>query len=272
MKADTEYIVFGHSHARYAINDNYIPKLQNVAINAEPYFYTYQKVKHLVSHNKQVKTILVEFTNNQITKDMDNWIWGDIYLQRAYPFHAPLLNNEDQNILITHNFDGYLNALSLSVKENLYIICKNEIKGNFGGYVSLGDSHADSIINKIKNNRNKFTLLPREISEINLKYLQKIEEFCDENDIALFLIRSPQHPLSLERNNEKQFQKIRKKYFNDIVFLDFNNFPLENEDFNDLEHVNSSGATKFSKWLRDIFEENRLLDKNILWENDTISN
>lgn len=66
---------------------------------------------------------------------------------------------------------------------------------------------------------------------------------------SVFLIRSPQHPLYEYRNNEAEFSRIRERYFSDIKFLDFNNFPLKNDDFADFGHLNFKGALKFSAYI-----------------------
>ena len=43
----------------------------------------------------------------------------------------------------------------------------------------------------------------------------------------MYLVRSPQHKY-YNRTNEKEFIKIRNEKFEDIEFLDFNDFPLNN--------------------------------------------
>jgi hypothetical protein len=65
----------------------------------------------------------------------------------------------------------------------------------------------------------------------------------------VFLIRSPQHPLYEYRNNETEFSLIRERSFGDVKFLDFNNFPIKNDEFADFGHLNFKGALKFSAYI-----------------------
>jgi hypothetical protein len=56
--------------------------------------------------------------------------------------------------------------------------------------------------------------------------------------------------------------RIRKEKFSNIDFLDFNKFPLNDEDFADFGHLNYKGATKFSKWFNTMVNSGLLLNKN----------
>ena len=68
IKLNTHYIVLGHSHAECAYNDQLIENFENFSQSGESYFYTLPKIKEIVRKNPQVKTVFLEFTNNQIEK------------------------------------------------------------------------------------------------------------------------------------------------------------------------------------------------------------
>jgi hypothetical protein len=42
---------------------------------------------------------------------------------------------------------------------------------------------------------------------------------------------------------------IRKRHFGDVKFLDFNNFPIKNDEFADFGHLNFKGALKYSTYI-----------------------
>ena len=62
--------------------------------------------------------------------------------------------------------------------------------------------------------------------------------------------------------NEKKYQSLRELKYSDIEYLDFSKFPLNNNEFGDLEHLNYKGAKKFSIWF------NIMLAKGLLNKND----
>ncbi len=95
LKTKPKYIVLGHSHPETAFNDSLISDVFNLAQSGESYFYTFQKVKEVLNQNKSITTIFIEFTNNQINKEMDNWIWGDKYINNRYPLYSSFMNLED---------------------------------------------------------------------------------------------------------------------------------------------------------------------------------
>ena len=64
--------------------------------------------------------------------------------------------------------------------------------------------------------------------------------------------------------------RIKQKHFKGIDFLDFGQFPLDNNQYQDFGHLNSSGSEKFSKWFNLLLENNLLSypDKKQLIENE----
>ena len=66
---------------------------------------------------------------------------------------------------------------------------------------------------------------------------------------------------------EKELVKLKNEKFNDVTFLDFNDFPLSNREFGDFTHVNYRGAKIFSLWFDVLLEKGLLTDINV---NDSI--
>jgi len=261
IKKDTKYIVLGHSHPECALNDSLITGLENFAESGESYFYTYIKTKKILESNNQIKTVFIEFSNNQIEKSMDNWIWGDKYLSYRYPKYASVMNLNDLIFLSRKNLKQIINNQSTTFKKNIHFILnkdENYIKYvDWGGYLYLIRNKTDSLVNlSLKDTIDK-DYIP-ELSEKNLLYLTKTIEICANFGVNVYLIRCPLHEKYSALSYENEFQKILKTKFNNIEFLDFKDFPLENSEFGDLEHINYKGAIKFSLFF------NQLLDLNIL--------
>jgi hypothetical protein len=260
-----ELIVLGDSHPECAFNDSLINNCSNIANSGESYFYTYLKARKIIENNKQIKTVFIEFNNNQITKEMDiSWTWDDIHLQERLPGYYPYMDYSDFGLLWMKNSEGVLNSLSESLIKNIghiFLISfghKKNLKQDrdYGGYLYLVLDKTDSLLNLQKNNfieENEF-----EMAETNISYLSKTIEYCNLNHIKVFLIRSPLHPKYTGFSNELKFRKILNSKFANIEFLDFKDFPLQNYEFGDLEHLNYKGAKIFSIFF------NRLLNLDLL--------
>lgn len=260
INENEKYIVLGHSHSECAFNDSLIANFRNLSSSGESYLYTYQKVKKIFIENPKIETVFIEFTNNVINIEMDNWIWGDTLLTDRYPKYSFLMDFDDQLLLFTNNFYGFVKGMSLSLKNNFYnIIYKNyDFSNKMGGYLYLDRNKTDSLVMIIKKKDLDIEYTNNEISINNLNYLKKIIDLSKKHKKDIYLIRSPQHHLYSGLDNEKKFKRVRETYFSSIDFLDFNEFPLKNKEFGDLEHLNYKGARVFSLWFDSLIKDNLL--------------
>lgn len=260
INPNSKYVIFGHSHSQFAFNPKYINNFSNLSEGGESYFYTYQKVKNILKQNHQIETVFIEFTNNQIEQDMNQWIWGDKYITSNYPIFSPFMNLEDTLILVSNNFMGYIGIIPNSLNDRISRILKSDYdySKNLGGYEDLMRNKTDSLIANGVSKKKVVQNNSNEISEYNMKYLQKIIGVCKGNKVQLFLIRSPQHSKYFGWENEQKYQFILNKNFEFIEYLDFSKFPLKNSEFGDLEHLNAKGAKIFSEWFQ------RMLKKGLL--------
>lgn len=254
-------LVLGHSHSECAFNDTLINGLVNYSQSGESYFYTYAKIKLIVDSNPQIDRVFIEFSNNQIDKKMDDWVWGDECLTFRFPMFASFMETDDFKLLLQNNRKSFVKSLVPWFQNNInYIFKRFERSNEIGAYLYLERQKVDSTI--IVDSSNSIINKPlAKISESNILYLQKIISYCRQRRIKIFLVRSPQHENYAGFENEVPFQNIRKKYFSTIEFLDFAKFPLPNDKFGDLEHLNHKGAKIFSIWFNNLLN-NGLLEKS----------
>lgn len=269
LSDSTKFVIFGNSHSECAFNDSIIRNFKNLSNSGESYFYTYLKVKKIISSNRQVKNIFIEYSNNAIETSMDSWTFDNTYLPIRIPTYLPLMDYSDFRLIWINNYKGFLYCLPKSIIKyigrNLKYVLFSE-KGfikesRFGGYLYLEKDKTDSLINNppvtIKKENSK-----TEISEINIKYLIKTIEFCKSNNVKVFLIRSPLHSRYYGVENEPKYREILHFKLLNTELLDFKDFPIENHEFGDFEHLNFKGARVFSIFF------NNLLDLNILNKNN----
>src|SRR5690606_33903458 len=104
----------------------------------------------------------------------------------------------------------------------------------------------------------------------NLRYLDKIIAFCKQNNVEAILIRSPLHK-DYNFDNETVFQNMLKTKYHQLDFLDFSEFPLSDDEFGDILHLNHKGAKKYSLWFdgllkKELFQKThkqKFIDKEI---------
>lgn len=275
LSTPVKSVVFGHSHPSYAFNDSLIGNFKNLAQSAQSNFYTYIKARNIIQNNPSIKVVFLEFTNNQISKIMDEWTWSSESMSHKLPTYLPLMNIEEIKLLYNKNPKLFVTNTSKSFRQNLIDICFlnfDYTKNKIGGHKLLKGIDVDSLINNIDNKKNTLSdnietydensKIYNKLSTINIDYLEKTIRFLKEMNIKVYLVRCPQHKKYKGLKNEETFIKIKKQKFNHIEFLDFNNFPVKNDEFADLDHLNYKGAAKFSKWFNELLRKGLLLKGN----------
>lgn len=245
------YIFLGHSQPEGAIDDTYIANSKNLSQGGEAYFYTYQKLKKIIKDNKELKTVFVSFSNNQIEKKMDNWAFDDIHLNQYYSKYSFLMDPQEIFLVAKKNPSYFAQANLASLENNWKTIIKRKNltdNRNWGGYLLITKTKLDSLkkvnyIGKLKKDHNN------ELSETSLHYLKKIVNLCKANDKEVVFIRTPYDQDLLKVYDEALFQKIRKNQFPDIPFWDFRDTAISKSGFLDYDHLNQKGAKEFSEIL-----------------------
>jgi len=255
---DVNLLVLGHSHSECAFDDKFIGNFRNLSNAGQSYFYLLPKLEKVLEQNPQVEKVFIEFSNGQIEERMNDWIWGYDKLSNFFPTYAPFLGWEDNMMLYQNNRNGLYSTIPIMAKKNLGKVLLGDFNysDDIGKFKPLEKSIIDSLLNNRKNGTKEPEVTNPVISEINLQYLKKMILKCETFGVEVILIRSPQHRFYNYRANEGLFQKIRRERFNDIEFLDFNDFPLSDEEFGDFAHVNKKGAIIFSNWFDEALIKN----------------
>jgi len=250
-------IILGHSHPEMAYNDSLIPSAKNVASAAEAYFYSYHKLKKILPQNSQIKTVLIECTNNQFIASTNDWIWGDKMPFRV-PKYNPFLDWEEKSMLFQKNPIPFINANRSSMKANFErIIALNlDYTSDMGGYGSNNHVLTDSVSGDL--------LVPvdEERSELNMRYLRKMIDYCKKRGVEVYLVRSPTLGEYYKIYPNQDFQDALNTYFNDVPFLDFSGYKLHYSDFIDYEHMNRKGARRYSLWFNNLLASGLLQASN----------
>lgn len=258
LDASVKNIILGHSQPECGLNDSLIANTKNLSQGGEAYFYTFTKLKKLIEVNSNIKTVYLSFSNNQLEKKMDEWTFDAVFINDKYPAYFFAMDFEEKKVLWKANPKAVLQSEQLLLKNNLVDLVKYKGKIRqetyWGDYLYLEREKTDSLIRV-----NYIQTIVKErgngISEINLTYLKKIVDWCNDQNIQLIFFRTPVHAVLSETYNEKVFDSIRKKHFRTIPFLDCIDFPLSNEEFGDFDHLNFKGAKKFSTFFNQLVQQ-----------------
>jgi hypothetical protein len=239
-----------------------ITTTKNLASSGEAYYYNYFKLKKVLEENEKPKAVFIEYTNNQLAEEMNDWIWDNKHISQKFVLLSPFIPITETLPLIENNFSGFLNGMALSLKSNFYSVLKNENRNTqqFGGYRVLTNKLTELALNTPRK-LNKPS--GDDLSQTNLKYLDKMIELCQSLDIKVILIRSPQHKKIQNFKNEKSYQEIRNTRFKELSYLDFKTYPIVDSLFADYSHLNQYGATKISRVLDSLIKTGSLDKQHI---------
>lgn len=263
LDQSTKTIILGHSHPETAYDDRLIINTENLSESGESYFYTFQKVKSLLGPNNQIDYVLIEFSNNQIDISMNEWIWGDKYIDAKLEKYWLNLGFNDLKVLISHNWPKVFNSLPRLVQRSDKYWFRRKGRNlknylNLGGYNNLTNSNVDSLLAEGYLEKTKVS---NEISEMNMEYLCRIIEYAQLLGKKVFLIRTPTHESYAFLSNWVLYEQVRNRYSN-FDLLDFQSYPLLTNDFADPGHLNFSGAKKLSTSLNFLIKKGLLEDES----------
>lgn len=256
IKKETRTIIIGHSHSECAYNDSIIDNFENFSLSGESYYYTLPKIKKIIEHNPQIETVFIELTNNQISKNVEKWIWDKKYISYFFPIYSPFIDFQDKLKLVNKSPTSFLSNLPIVFKDQLKKSYKKiSYPYEYGGFKNINGSIAT--FNKKKTSvKEDFVELDYTISDFHLEYLQKIIILLKSENINVILIRTPQHKSYSGFKNEAIFQNLIKKKFYNCNFIDLSQFPLEDIQYRDPEHVNTSGSQTISIWMNGLLKRN----------------
>lgn len=253
LKNAPSTLFIGHSHAECAFNDSIITQSKNLSLSAECYFYSYLKLKTVLRKN-HISTIFLELSNWQISASMDSTIWKDYYLSRSCKNYQALMGPDEVKLLLNKNPKKLFSVQPVVLKRQLQALIspRSEFYDimEWGGYLGISKSVTDSILDSYKKPGAVKKYISNRLSTVNLGYLDKILALCREKNVKVYLVRVPMHDESAELVNENEFQALVKSRYKDYPFIDLRRFPVSNDEFADLEHLNVKGSKKFSEYFQ----------------------
>lgn len=249
---DKNVLIVGNSHPQCAINDDIVPNTINISQGGASYFYSYLKIKSITDYNSHIDTVVLGYSYNDLSIGKDLWFSGDEKIKFFMRNHFFLFTMEDYFSLLEANPISTLIYTPQTILYNLGIsFCGISC---LGGYkylkrYKLMESKRRLEEKKKSKPQNESIL---EYSKYQKKYLIKIYDFCQKNNLSLILLNTPIHPY-LEKNSSELVQKyydFPQIYIPKAKIINHSNFEMEEEGFGDISHLNYKGAKIYSEFLK----------------------
>ncbi len=248
LPANVTTLIAGHSRPGCAFNDTVIQSSCNISSVAEPYFYTYIKLRKILAGNSTIQTVLVEFSDNNINSGlMNKWLYGDGALMYLFPKYASIMTADEKSFLFKKDPVEYIKAMPVSLKSDIEFMMNRSVKAyEFKDMGKYGGKSGSFLENLKKIPIDSLRPAPDSIAGLNLIYLDNIVALCRSQHIRIFFTRAPVHPLFMTKAVEYTYDSILNKRFPSVPLLDFSRYHLQDADYCDFHHINYGGSVKVS--------------------------
>ena len=253
-------LVLGSSHAKMAFDDTLINGLINYSQAGSTYFYELIKMKKICSANPSITTVLIEFTNKSIAKEMTDWTFGPKFIEWQFPNYGNEISFQNWKMALKEQpiptFTAFYNLINLNFRRSF------SYAENYKSWISKAEWHPSKLDLLIKLPENNWFYNQWHLkSDLNIEYLRKMVDWCKSKNINVILTRAPLYKRHTAQNLEQEYQQVLKTIFPDVSFLDFKDFPIRNNEFFDPDHLNYNGFKRFSKFFNNLVTEGMLAGK-----------
>jgi hypothetical protein len=245
LPVNKQILILGDSHLECALNDSIVDNAVNLCHSGEAYIYTYTKMKLFLVANPHIRTVWLSFNFRSLSKEAEEWLYNDegvLNIDRYVCFFE-----REEESFFSKDIRYYLSIMRLPyiyrglTINNMLVITRTYNNLRWGGYLRLVQHNSQSKEIKLPDGVENYR------SYIQYKYLNKIVEYCCNNNINLILINSPmRNRLQLDTNS--YYDYINDNYGN-VKLWDYADFSLPDSCYADVEHLNYKGAEIFSKYI-----------------------
>ena len=250
VEENKNVLILGDSHTEYAIDDTVFTNSINLSHSADSYFYSFLKIRKLKKENPQIDTLLLALSNhNLLVEYEDKWLFNTAHIKSKFRIYTDLMDFSDFMFLLKSNPSAVIQGVIESPKYSIKLLLKGGLKArDLGNFKTSQRNSLEKDIEQRKNN-NKHRVL--EYSQIETQYLFKIVDFCVNNNIELIFISTPIHPeyLKIKKKEIQLLKNFYSSYLSQFKFLDYSEFDLPDDYFQDLDHLNTNGAKLFTTHL-----------------------
>ena len=245
-------IIMGDSQIQRLPVNIFKEKSYNLANKAEHYFFTYNKLKKLLSHKDcNLKLVLIGISPHNFS-----------------PIYHKLIDLENKEGLYTlKNYAYFINIFENQIFSLYDIISRKEfyqgiLKGPLKNKVvksSLKNPNNKNILQSIDMYYSKHGL--NKITNNQTFYLKKIVNLCKKNGIKVTFLTTPSHRYFKQNIPQQELDKFYTIIddFNQIHHINFFEDSINDSLMSDGNHLNINGAKFYSKLIFKKIIENEII-------------
>jgi len=266
-------LILGDSHARTALNPEFIRSSSSSAQKAEELEYSYYKLRNALQASDSLENVIltVSYFNfnspvdgeaemmNRYHRIVDEGFYKD---KKAYGEYSAAIRFRH---LLDYKLPEYIpfglvNAVIETKVEPMFL---GGYELRFGSLIGQVRS-LDGAIQRHYYQGNS----PRAISALRTAYFSKIVRLCKQKGVTLWVINTPMHQnyrAQVPPETISNYQKIMAEGEQDIlpqtvqagfIFLDYGALHLPDAFFFDYDHLNGEGAQFFSQIIDQLVNRN----------------
>lgn len=248
LNRDYNCLILGNSRIYRGINPDRFPfATYNFAHDNDSFNQCYYKLRYLQNNNKHLTYLIlgVDYFELSFISDSRNYVYNQY-------FDADYHNDYPRPKLLVFDDKQFSTFISRHYSHSLWMILYGYLTKDYkqgylkdnGQYLVKGVAKESDSVKRI------YARLP-----VQEKYLDRILANAYDNNIIVFLLMPParenelrNYPESVKNEFNEMFRKKASRYgFYYLNYSDSNNFTIT--DFQDITHLNISGADKFSDIL-----------------------
>jgi hypothetical protein len=251
--ADRHILVIGDSHTECAIDDNIFRRSVNMSRSASAFVFSYALLRKWKADNPGLDTVLLSYQSSSISYDREEaWMYDESVLALRLPYFLPYFNLYD---FWNYKFSPQFYKSAIQYPFTVRDFHKQDTLENRYQWLNENIGHARALpYNKLKEDIAATKPAtrggpPEKLSQVSIDYVHKIAAYCKKKNITLILINTPVYQWNKYVNHE-EFEANRKRFFGDIMYLDYKDFPIADSCRADIWHLNAVGQQQFSEYLQ----------------------
>jgi len=274
--SNIETLILGDSHSRF-LNEEIIPKSQNLSYSAETYKVAYYKLKY-ISELNNLENLVLSFSYNNFSYLHESRMLNEYRtIYRLYPIEnlATLIKTTNSlksaievlaSNVFTFNRDYFFKyffdfSLDSPLDENIHYKTVGKAKlsnANSKFYNYILDNKTEAIEKKVNrriNHHYNYKESGNYGSNIAVDYFIQIIDLCEEKNINLLLVTLPIHPTYRDKIPDffvEKFTKIKKQAITKehVTYVNLEKyFDGKDELMLDQDHQSEYGGALISKHL-----------------------
>lgn len=251
-------LILGDSHARAAINPDYLSSACSAAQKAEEIEYSYYKLVHAVAEPNALENVILcaSYFNflapvdseSEMLKRYHRLLDEEYYLAKKR--HHEYTNAHTYRYLMDHKLPKAvpISLLNEIIENNIAPLYLGAFELRTGSRIGqIQDLHKAIQRHYYQGNR------LRETSELRITYFEKIVELCKTQELRLYVINTPLHKKYynlIPAELIKGYDAVLNRHQDGCIRLDYGRLGLPDSFFFDYDHLNGEGARLFTQIIR----------------------